>query len=268
MQHKGHAMYAPINVAPAQGAVGGPSYRWLASAAVASCCMHVGLYATLLLQEHASPAPAPSREMIMEVNTVPPPPPPPPPPPEVKKAPAPTPKAPVPPRVTQAPPKAASPPPPNDAPAKPAAAAPVRIGLSLSSTSQSGTFAAPVGNSMAGQAARQAADPNQVQPYAGAKDFVPSYEVAEGPQVDAEPDLQAYYPEDARKQNIEAQVALTLTINEQGAVIAAKVLHGAGNGFDEAAVKAAKEKLHFKPARAHGHPVSTEITYKITFLLD
>ncbi len=121
---------------------------------------------------------------------------------------------------------------------------------------------------MAGEGARKAADPNASKPYTTPPGFVASYDVDEGPEVDVEPDLKAYYPVDAGKQNLEGQVTLSLTINEHGAVTAAKVVHAAGHGFDEAAVRAAKEKLHFKPARAHGQPVSTEVIHKITFLLD
>ena len=50
-------------------------------------------------------------------------------------------------------------------------------------------------------------------------------------------------------------------------VTSAKVLKGAGHGFDEAALQGAKQ-IRFKPATVDGEAVSTEITYTMTFLLD
>ena len=57
------------------------------------------------------------------------------------------------------------------------------------------------------------------------------------------------------------------TVGADGKVTSAKVLKGAGHGFDEAALQGAKQ-IRFKPATVDGEAVSTEITYTMTFLLD
>ena len=178
---------------------------------------------------------------------------------------------PPPPRHAPPPPQHVAPPPPNQPPPPKAAPTPINIGLSLSSTTKSGGFAAPVGNSMMGQAPERAADPHASKPYAappaGPK-FVPSYQLTEPPQVVSGGDMRGFYPDDARKQGLEGQVVLQITIDATGKVTRAKVVQGAGHGFDQAAVKGALSKLRFKPAMLGGQPVGTEITYKVTFLLD
>jgi periplasmic protein TonB len=170
----------------------------------------------------------------------------------------------------KAPPPKAAPPPPMDPPAKPPPPAPINIGLHLSSTTQAGSFAAPVGNTLYGKAAEHAPDPNAAKPYATpAVKFVPSYQLTDAP-VPLNGDVigHEYYPPQAQKDGVEGQVTLQLTVDASGRVTAAKVLQGAGHGFDEAAMRGAREKLRFKPARLDGQAVGTEIAYKITFLLD
>ena len=76
------------------------------------------------------------------------------------------------------------------------------------------------------------------------------------------------YPEQARKDGLEGRVVLQLTVDETGRVSKAKVLQGAGHGFDEAAVKGALTALRFKPAKLGGQAVATEIAYTVNFLLD
>jgi periplasmic protein TonB len=231
---------------------------WLVAPLAASAALHVALYVTLTQAvpiHHDISTP-----VTMEVYSPPPPPPVEAPKPHpVRAAPkmTPTPPPPTPPHSSAPPPDKPTPPPP------------VHIGLSLSSTVQGGSFAVPVGNSLAGTPDARAADPNAVAPLPGGPGaVVPSYAVTEAPEVDNEPDVRDYYPDDARKHEVEGQVQLQITIDATGKVTAAKVLRGAGNGFDEAAVRAALEKLHFKPARVSGRAVSTQINYKFTFLLD
>jgi periplasmic protein TonB len=230
---------------------------WVLVAALISTVLHVSLYAFL-----ARPLAAPTdtnRRVTMEIVE----PPPPPPPHEHSKS-------------VQALPKPAKlptpkvvPPPPNQPPsAKAAPPPPIHIGVSLSSTVGSGGFAVPVGNTLAGKPTA-AVDANSVAPLPESADtFVPSYSVTEAPEVDVQPDMKAYYPNAARQQNMEGQVLLQLHVDATGRVTHAKLVRGAGNGFDEAAVRAATEKLHFKPARFNGKSVATQIDYKFTFLLD
>ena len=160
------------------------------------------------------------------------------------------------------------PPPPNEKPppdAKPNA--PVMIGVSLSSTTSSGGFSAPVGNTLYGNTPRTAPHPQDVQAYAPppGQRYVPPYKVSTLPELAQE--VKASYPEEARKQGLEGQVVLRLTIEATGKVAVAKVVKGAGNGFDEAALEAVR-RFRFRPGTEGGEPIATEITYTYTFLLD
>lgn len=75
------------------------------------------------------------------------------------------------------------------------------------------------------------------------------------------------YPPEAEKQGIEGSVTLELDIDRNGKVTRAAVVEPAGNGFDEAAVNAAK-KLEFEPARrADGTPFAARIRYRYSFNL-
>ncbi|MBI5544306.1 MAG: TonB family protein [Deltaproteobacteria bacterium] len=216
--------------------------------------------------------------MEFEVVAKPPPPPPPPPEPEKPKE---EPKKVEPPKVAKVklpppppdapppPPKhEEAPPPPNDTPppdAKPQA--PVMIGISMSSTTTAGGFAAPVGNTLYGTAPKVAPKPDEVKPYApppGGR-YVPPFKVTRLPELDK--DFKAPYPEEARKLGLEGQVVLRLTVDAEGKVASAVVIKGGGNGFDEAALDAVK-RFRFKPGTQGEERVATEITYTYTFLLD
>jgi len=75
------------------------------------------------------------------------------------------------------------------------------------------------------------------------------------------------YPPAAKAAGLEGSVTLQLDIDRNGKVLQAVVIEGAGNGFDEAAVAAAK-KLDFEPARrADGTPSAARILYRYTFTL-
>jgi protein TonB len=62
-------------------------------------------------------------------------------------------------------------------------------------------------------------------------------------------------------------VTLSITVDHEGRVVKAVVLSGPGYGLDEAARKALL-RFRFQPARKGGEPVSTEMKYSYTFLLD
>jgi protein TonB len=152
---------------------------------------------------------------------------------------------------------------PNDTPppeAKSPEPPPVVVGLTLRSTTTSGSFDAPVGNTLTGKTPERAVDPSSVKPVP-----VPLYELDSQPTVIG--DVRIPYPEDARSRGIEGTVVLSVLVDETGQVRAVKVLSGPGSGLDQAAAKAV-ERIRFRPAIRKGKPVAAQITYRYTFLLD
>jgi TonB family protein len=79
--------------------------------------------------------------------------------------------------------------------------------------------------------------------------------------------VQAEYPAAARAEGLQADVVLSLEVDEQGKVTRASVVEPAGHGFDEAAVRAA-EGFVFRPAQRGEKPVKARILYKYSFHLD
>jgi periplasmic protein TonB len=248
-------------------------------ALLASLALH-GLGALLLSRmEREAPAPVqkPLELVVVEVEPPKPPPPPepvkepePPKPEPVKVAPKPAPKPP-PVQVAEAqkppPPPSDAPPPPNDTPPpeQPPKPAPLVVGISMSSTSSAGSFAAPVGNTLYGKTADRPTDPDKVQAYSAPK-YTPLYQVDQQPRVLVDPKVP--YPEEARRAGMEGSVVLAITIDPEGKVVAAKVVKGnLGYGLDEAALKGIRA-FHFSPATKNGEPVSTTINFTYTFLLD
>ena len=203
--------------------------------------------------------------------------PPPPPPPEEKKEepkpPPPKPKAVKPPPIKvaeapkpQPPPPIEAPPPPNNTPppepqAKPP---PLVVGMTMSSTTSAGTFAAPVGNTSYGRVDSTAKDPKEVKGYSAPR-YTPIYQVDREPTVASE--VKIPYPEEARRAGIEGTVTLSITIDNEGKVVSVKVLNGPGYGLNEAARDAIR-RFRFKPAIKGGEAVSTEMKDSYTFLLD
>ncbi|RKH16795.1 energy transducer TonB [Corallococcus sp. CA047B] len=200
-------------------------------------------------------------------------PPPPPPPEEKKEEPPPPPKVkpvkPPPIKVAQAPkppPPTEAPPPPNDTPppepqAKPP---PLVVGMTMSSTTSAGSFAAPVGNTAYGKANGTAKDPKEVKGYSAPR-YVPVYQVDSEPTVASE--VKIPYPDEARRAGIEGTVTLSITIDAEGKVGTVKVISGPGYGLNEAARDAIR-RFRFKPAIKGGEAVATEMKYSYTFLLD
>jgi periplasmic protein TonB len=255
-----------------------PSRRDGSSRAVALfLLLSLGLHgvAFLLLSgmaERTPPAAQRPVELVMvEVRR--PPPPPPPEEPRPEEPPPPRPKAPKPPpvKVAQAekpppPPPPDAPPPPNDTPPPEAPSKPVPlvVGLSMSSTTSAGSFAAPVGNTTYGKVGERATDPSEVKAYAAPR-YVPVYQVDTEPTVASE--VKIPYPEEARRAGVEGTVTLSITIDHEGRVVKVTVLSGPGYGLNEAA-RNALSRFRFKPAVKNGEPVSTEMKYSYTFLLD
>ena len=237
----------------------------IAAAIAVSAALHVGLVAAVS-REKAPAAPKSEPVEFEVVEREPPPPPPPPPEPVPEPAPAPAPKPKVV-RVDQPPPPPPpnSPPPPADTP--PAKPPPVKIGVSLGSTSEGGSFAVGVGNTLYGQADRTAADPAEVKPYAAPERpaFVAATRVSAAPRVLRE--VKPEYPEEAREAGVEGDVILLLRIDREGRVSAVKVLAGPGHGLEAAATRAAWQ-LRFFPATLDGEPVVTEIRFTYHCLLE
>ncbi len=165
----------------------------------------------------------------------------------------------------------AAPPPPPPANGSPPSSTPpadppiVKIGISLGSTTVGGGFAVGVGNSIFGKVDARAHDPAAVRPYAAAPDFVPPTRVSTLPRLLEEP--KAVYPPEARKAEVEGKILLALAIDAVGRVTRVKVLAGLGYGLDEAAERAAR-RFRFGPATLDGEPVSTEIHFTYTFVLE
>jgi TonB family protein len=77
-------------------------------------------------------------------------------------------------------------------------------------------------------------------------------------------DAQPRYPAAAWDAQIEGDVVLLLTVDAGGQVTEVAVDTPAGHGFDEAAVRAARD-LRFTPARVAGTPVPIQIRYTFRF---
>lgn len=240
----------------------GVSRGTVGAAIAASVAVHLGLFAVLGHEPApASKSAAPVEFEVVERT-------PPPPPPEPVAEPAPEPPQPKVARTEKPPPPPPNAPPPPETP-PPSKPVPVKIGVSLGSTTEGGSFAIGVGNSLAGKADDRAADPNAVRPYtapaAKAAPYVPSTRLASLPKKLGEPHVD--YPEEARRAGVEGEVKLLLKIDETGKVIGVKVLKGPGHGLDAAAEKAAWS-WRFRPGLADGQPVVTEIPLTYAFYLE
>jgi len=232
-----------------------PASTWLHRAPwvflAVSLALHAGLLAWVTsVPPLPVPTPRPASELVVVEVRRPPParrdtPPPPPPPSRMKRF------------------RAAAVPPPNDIPPPqaPAEPPPVVVGLTMQSTTTAGTFAAPVGNTLAAKAPDRATAPGVVALPAAA----PLYQVDSPPTLIGE--VKIPYPEDARTRGIEGTVVLRVLVDETGAVRSVKQVSGPGGGLDEAAAKAVA-RCRFRPALRKGQPVATEIRYAYTFVLD
>ncbi len=233
-----------------------------------SVALHGGVFEVMMQAARRGRAeaaqPTPPLDLVMvEVEA------PKPPPAEEVKAP------PIPPRLkppikvaatTKPRPKEIAPPPPNEPPPAeaPPRQAPLVVGMTMSSTTTGGTFAAPVGNTLYGKTEPKAVAREDVKTYAASR-FVPIYQVDSQPAVLSE--MKIPYPEGARREGIEGTVLLSIVIDAEGKVVSAKVLSGPGHGLNESA-RDAISRFRFKPAIKSGQPVSTEMKYQYTFLLN
>ncbi len=74
------------------------------------------------------------------------------------------------------------------------------------------------------------------------------------------------YPRLARELGKEGTVLLRLTIDERGSLTHVEVLKRAGSGFDEEAVRAARDS-RFSPARINGKAVACRAQLPVRFVL-
>ena len=78
--------------------------------------------------------------------------------------------------------------------------------------------------------------------------------------------VDATYPAAAKAAGVQAQVDLEMTIDATGKVTDVRVVAPVGNGFDEAAVEAAR-KFAFEPARRGDRAIPARIKYRYVFEL-
>ncbi|MFL5441802.1 MAG: energy transducer TonB, partial [Myxococcales bacterium] len=230
--------------------------------------------ALAVARARARPAPATQvRVQVAVVETATPAPPPPPPP-----APPPLPP-PAPARVvkmarasiarTAAPaPRPEAPPPPSAEAPRSSDEAPVAIaGISHESTSAGGTFAVPVGNTLAAAPERVARKPAEAKPYK-AERYAPAADLAEAPRVlnRDQVDIRRYYPKEALQHGVEGEVVLRLTIDSDGSIAEASVVRDPGEGLGAAALRAVRE-FRFAPGKVGESPVATAIPFVIRFVI-
>jgi periplasmic protein TonB len=164
------------------------------------------------------------------------------------------------------PPQSTPPPtetPPPETPTAPTTTpGPVHLGISLSSTSVGGGFAAPVGNSLAGKPGTRAAAPaaDDIGPvtHAAALTVQPEPLDTEIPKSE--------YPQAALDAGFEGSVLLKLLVDASGHVRRAVVLKDPGYGLGAAAVKSVR-RFRFKPGEVDGKPTATEIPFTCTYEL-
>ena len=77
---------------------------------------------------------------------------------------------------------------------------------------------------------------------------------------------EAIYPPHAQELRLEARVVLSLFVDATGAVTEATVAQPAGQGFDEAAIEAAR-RFRFVPAKRAGQPTAARILFAYEFRL-
>ena len=74
------------------------------------------------------------------------------------------------------------------------------------------------------------------------------------------------YPQEARAEGVEADVALQIVVDATGRVSDARVVRRAGYGFDDAALTAMRA-YRFSPAQKDGHPVRVRMSWSVSFRL-
>ena len=221
------------------------------------------------------PRPAPQTPLQIQVLEAPPSRP-------AEPAPPPAPPKPIPMKLARAPKLARKEPPPMQTPLPPSSAPPaptteaprntpeplVITGITMESTSQGGSFAVGVGNTVRAAPERTAREPESVKPYK-AEQYAPSAQVSELPRpLNRESlNLRKYYPARAKKNGFEGDVVLRLLIDADGSIAKVDVVSDPGEGLGPAAAEAVRE-LRFSPAKVNGVAVATTVPFTIHFTLD
>jgi TonB family protein len=99
----------------------------------------------------------------------------------------------------------------------------------------------------------------------GEEHFLPRYRVDRLPEIIYRPRLE--YPDRARRLNLEGSVLIEIDVDEDGVLQNARVITGAGYGFDEAALRHIAE-CRFQPAMVAGRPVACRNRMTIRFSLE
>ena len=201
--------------------------------------------------------------------------------PEPEKPPEPPPK-PVPMKMARAPKPVLKPqelpptplPPPIDAPPPPSQEAkqettPVVLsGITLESTSGAGSFAVNTGNTLYGDPGRVGRDPSTVKPYK-AERYAPAAQVSELPNCSpiGVVDIRKFYPQEARKKEIEGVVTLKLLIDSDGSLAKIDIISDPGEGLGQAALKVMHE-YRCTPGKVNGVAVATSVPFKVRFELN
>ncbi|UCG79339.1 MAG: energy transducer TonB [Nitrospirota bacterium] len=94
--------------------------------------------------------------------------------------------------------------------------------------------------------------------------YIGGFGMQDGPRFDVR--VRPSYPLFARKTGKEGRVVLNLYIDESGELVDVRVIEGAGNGFDDSALKAVKMSTYL-PARKNGRPVRSRTNLPIRFVL-
>jgi protein TonB len=166
-------------------------------------------------------------------------------------------------------------PPPRDPPAPPpphvpaptgAAQGPVRIGVSMSSTTEAAGVATTVGNTLYGRVPHRAPQGSPSRPYRSDRYAAPT-DVTTLPEPIATEVPKSEYPEEAKRLGIQGAVRLLLLVDEEGRVRRASILADPGHGLGPAAARVAQRYFRFRPARRAGEAVETEIPFTVHFEL-
>jgi protein TonB len=241
-----------------------------------SLLLHVAMAAFIAtLAVRTMPTPQQALEIAVLETT--------PPKPEEKAPPEPPPKAkPLPLKISRAPKASLPPPTPTPlpeqtrAPPPPTQEAPqntpapvIVTGITLESTSQGGSFAVGVGNTLRGTPSDKARTPEEVKPYKAEK-YAAAAQVTELPRpLNRESvNLRKYYPQQALRDGFEGDVVLRLLIDADGTIAKVDVVSDPGEGLGPAAAEAVKREYRFSPATVNGVPVATTVPFTVHFTLD
>ena len=75
------------------------------------------------------------------------------------------------------------------------------------------------------------------------------------------------YPEQAKNNGTQGKVLVRFTIEPDGSVADAEVLHGIGSGCDDEALRVVNAMPKWKPGQVNGKPVPVQYVLPITFKL-